>query len=72
MIRSPAPSVRQKRRRGPSETEKKNDASREAVSRRLGISDPGDDPYRDHGFLADDPGIHHVTADRIQCQHAVE
>ena len=38
----------------------------------LGVSDSGHDSHRDHGFLADDPGIYHVTADRIQCEHALE
>ena len=33
---------------------------------------PGYNPDRCHGFLADDPGVHHVTADRIQCEYAVE
>ena len=33
---------------------------------------PGYDPGCHHGLLADDPGVHYVTADRIQCKHALE
>lgn len=30
---------------------------------------PGDDFDRSHGVLADDSGVHHVAADRFQCEH---
>ena len=33
---------------------------------------PGYDPDCHHGLLADDPGVHYVTADRLQCKHALE
>lgn len=53
------------------ETEKKDDTAAEAVSGRMGIFAPGHHPDRDHGVLADDPGIYHVTSDRLQCKHGL-
>ena len=38
----------------------------------IAITDPGYDPDRYHGFLADGAGVYYVTADRIQRESSVE